>query len=238
MEKGRPALTLNTQGFASPRHSAPGASELRESPPALLMGSSVPEKHPHPPLDPLALLPGNLPGNPQHLQPRIILCDWDPVALPGKAEGLVSESACCVAATTLKGTICFYFPSAALWWSTQERGLPWSTQLPAGPSVLGLGEAILLTEPLVSPRITMGSLSLHPQPSPIEMGASLITRIQVSLLQGVRSRGCSKDWPMAHPRSLETNGRAAETCQLPVVEPAASPVPICRGLSDFFLLLG
>lgn len=156
----------------------------------------------------------------------------------GKAEGLVSESACCVAATTLKGTICFYFPSAALWWSSQERGLPWSTQLPAGPSVLGTGEAIPLTEPLVSPRITMGSLSLHPQPSPVEMGASLITRIQVSRLQGVRSRGCSKGWPVAHPRSLETNGRAAETCQLPVVEPAASPVPICRGLSDFFLLLG
>lgn len=66
----------------------------------------------------------------------------------------------------------------------------------------------------------MGSLSLHPQPSPIEMGASLITRIQVSRLQGVRSRGCSKDWPVTHPRSLETNGRAAETCQLPVVEPA------------------
>ena len=52
----------------------------------------------------------------------------------------------------------------------------------------------------------MGSLSLHPQPLPVEMGASPVTHIQVSLLQGVRSRGCSNDWPVAHPRSLETEG--------------------------------
>lgn len=80
----------------------------------------------------------------------------------------------------------------------------------------------------------MGSLSLHPQPSPIEMGASLITRIQVSRLQGVRSRGCSKDWPVAHPRSLETNGRAAETCQLLLL---SQPCSYLQG-PDFFLLLG
>ena len=109
---------------------------------------------------------------------------------------------------------------------TAQSGMWSPLEHPAacGASVLGMGEAIPLTESLVSPRITMGSLSLHPQPLPVEMGASPVTHIQVSLLQGVRSRGCSNDWPVAHPRSLERNRRAAETCQLPVVEPADSPV--------------
>lgn len=44
------------------------------------------------------------------------------------------------------------------------------------------GKAGVLTEPLWSLRITMGFLLPHRQPWPVEMGASLITHIQVSLV--------------------------------------------------------
>lgn len=54
VEEGRPALTLNTQGFSSPRHSAPGASE-RGKPSCFPHRQQCPEEHPHPPLDPLAI---------------------------------------------------------------------------------------------------------------------------------------------------------------------------------------
>ena len=83
----------------------------------------------------------------------------------------------------------------------------------------------------------MGFLSLHPQPSPLEMGASLIIPIQVSLVQGVRHGG-GVVFGLACGSSQESGNRcrrAAETCQLPVVELAARPVPVPRDQSGFFL---
>lgn len=83
----------------------------------------------------------------------------------------------------------------------------------------------------------MGFLSLHPQPSPVEMGALLIIPIQVSLVQGVRHGG-GVVIGLACGSSRESGNRrrrAAETYRLPIVVLAARPVPVHRDQSGFFL---
>lgn len=62
-----------------------------------------------------------------------------------------------------KGHHLFYFPSAALGGPVRNVAFPGAPSCLRATS-LRRGEAIPLTEPLVSPRITMGSLSLHPSP--------------------------------------------------------------------------
>lgn len=47
---------------------------------------------------------------------------------------------------------------------------------------------------------------LHPQPLPAEMGALLVTHIQVSLFRGWGGKECASDWPVANPRCLKEKG--------------------------------
>lgn len=92
----------------------------------------------------------------------------------------------------------------------QECGITWSTMLLVGPTVQEAGQGCpAYGASLVSPRITTEFPLLRPQPLPAEMGASLITRIQVSLGSentGV-GWGCGSDWPVANPRRLETRAK-------------------------------
>lgn len=66
---------------------------------------------------------------------------------------------------------------------------------------------------------------LHPQPLPAEMGALLITHIQVGLFRGLGGG------PVANPRCLEIEG-LKEACQFPIVELAARRQPGFFSWSD------
>lgn len=108
MEKGRPALPLTTQGL-------PGLDILHLGPlsrgEALLLSSwaAVSQKSTHTLWIHFGFIARKSPKKSIASSAQEDVCDWDPVALPLKAEGLVSVSTCYVAATTLKGTVCFEF---------------------------------------------------------------------------------------------------------------------------------